>query len=301
MLTPIGLVGLGNAGSALATVLTRHELPVIGYDRDPARRAAVEHLPMECADSLDAVRERARVVVLSLPRADISRAVIAELVEGTPRPELIIETSTVTQSDALGCAALCTPAGVRFVDAAIAGGTAGMAAGTNLFLVGGADEDVELARPIIEVMAGSFVHLGPVGAGMAAKVINNAVMHAVMVVLIEASAMAARAGISMQTVIDLMRSKDGLMRPVDHRLQDRIMHADYEGGMSVSNARKDSLLALQMAQELGVPLYAIQASHTPYEIAQATGLGNLDYAALATLWESWTGVAFSDDAEAPAG
>ena len=54
------------------------------------------------------------------------------------------------------------------------------------------------------------------------------------------------------------------------------------------------MLALEMAQELGVPLYAIQASHTPYEIAEAGGMGQLDYAALATLWEQWSGVAFSE-------
>ena len=71
------------------------------------------------------------------------------------------------------------------------------------------------------------------------------------------------------------------------------MQGNYAGGMSVSNARKDSTLALQTAQELGVPLYAIQASHTPYEIAEALGMGNLDYAALATLWEQWASVQLS--------
>ena len=69
--------------------------------------------------------------------------------------------------------------------------------------------------------------------------------------------------------------------------------------MSVSNARKDSVLALETAQELGVPLYAIQAAHTPYEIAEALGMGNLDYAALATLWEQWSGMRFSDNASTP--
>jgi 3-hydroxyisobutyrate dehydrogenase-like beta-hydroxyacid dehydrogenase len=78
-----------------------------------------------------------------------------------------------------------------------------------------------------------------------------------------------------------------------HRLQERIMQGNYAGGMSVSNARKDSTLALQVAQELGVPLYAIQASHTPYEIAEALGMGDLDYAALATLWEQWANVQLS--------
>ena len=72
-----------------------------------------------------------------------------------------------------------------------------------------------------------------------------------------------------------------------------MINGNYAGGMSVSNARKDSTLALQTAQELGVPLYAIQASHTPYEIAEALGMGNLDYAALATLWEQWASVQLS--------
>ena len=71
------------------------------------------------------------------------------------------------------------------------------------------------------------------------------------------------------------------------------MQGNYVGGMSVSNARKDSTLALQTAQELGVPLYAIQASHTPYEIAEALGMGDLDYAVLATLWEQWASVQLS--------
>ena len=71
------------------------------------------------------------------------------------------------------------------------------------------------------------------------------------------------------------------------------MQGHYTGGMSVSNARKDSTLALATAQELGIPLYAILASHTPYEIAEALGMGNLDYASLATLWEQWTNVRFT--------
>jgi 3-hydroxyisobutyrate dehydrogenase-like beta-hydroxyacid dehydrogenase len=129
---------------------------------------------------------------------------------------------------------------------------------------------------------------------MGAKVVVNAVLHAVMVVLVEAGAMATKLGLPMQTLVDILRRDEGLMRPLTHRVQERIMHGNYQGGMSVSNARKDSILALATAQELGIPLYAIQASHTPYEIAEALGMGNLDYAALATLWEQWSGAQFTD-------
>ncbi|MBM3223640.1 MAG: NAD(P)-dependent oxidoreductase, partial [Candidatus Tectomicrobia bacterium] len=161
------------------------------------------------------------------------------------------------------------------------------------FLVGGEPEAVAHAHPVLEGMAESIRHLGPVGTGMGAKVVINAVAHAVMVVLIEAGAMATKLDLPMQTLVDLLRRPDGLGRPLTHRVQERIMQGNYEGGMSVSNARKDSTLALQTAQELGVPLYAIQASHTPYEIAEALGMGQLDYAALATLWEHWAGIAFT--------
>jgi len=83
------------------------------------------------------------------------------------------------------------------------------------------------------------------------------------------------------------------MRPLEHRMKDRIQNADYAGGMSVTNARKDSMLALETAQDLGVPLFAILAAHTPYEIAEQLGHGELDYACLAKLWEAWCNLRFA--------
>ena len=289
----IGIVALGNAGSAMAAALSG-KLPLIGYDRDPNRRQAVAGLAIECVDSVAEVAARARRVILSLPASDISQAVVTELLAGDRIPELIIETSTVTPKVAQTLDGLCRARQVRFVDAAIASGVAAMAAGQVTFLVGGEPSDVEQARPVLTPMAKKIMHLGPVGAGMGAKVVNNAVMHAVMVVLIEAAALAAKLDIPMPTLVDLLAGEEGLKRPLTHRVCERMMQGHYDGGMSVLNARKDSTLALEIAQQLGVPLYAIQASHTPYEIAAASGLENLDYAALAMLWEQWCGVRFVD-------
>lgn len=292
MQTTVGIIGLGNAGSAMATALSG-KMPLLGFDTNPARRHAVAHLALEWMASLSELAQRVGTVVLSLPKPEISKAVVTELVQGEKAPDLIIETSTITPQVAQDLDAICRPYHVRFVDAAIANGVASMAAGNITFLVGGEPEDVARAHPVLEGMAEAIMHLGPVGTGMGAKVVVNAVAHAVMVVLIEAGAMATKLGLPMQTLVDILRRPEGLIRPLTHRLQERIMQGHYAGGMSVSNARKDSTLALQTAQELGVPLYAIQASHTPYEIAEALGMGNLDYAALATLWEQWAGVQLS--------
>jgi 3-hydroxyisobutyrate dehydrogenase len=293
MQTHVGIVGLGNAGSAMATALSG-KMPLIGFDTDPNRRQAVAHLALDCVASLPELARRAGTVVLSLPHPDISKRVVAELLEGTPHPGLIIETSTVTHTVAQALHARCTAQQVGFIDAAIANGVASMAAGKITFLVGGTPEDVAKAEPVLKAMATSIMHLGPVGSGMGAKIVVNAVLHAVMVALIEASAMATKLGLPMQTLVDILKREEGLMRPLTHRVQERIMRGDYSGGMSVANARKDSTLALATAQELGIPLYAILASHTPYEIAEALGMGHLDYASLALLWEQWTGARLSE-------
>jgi 3-hydroxyisobutyrate dehydrogenase len=291
--TTVGIVGLGNAGSAMATALSG-KMPLVGFDVNPDRRQAVAHLALDWVPSLADMARRAGIVVLSLPHPDISKRAVVELIQGEPAPDLIIETSTVTHTIAQELHALCQPRHVGFVDAAIASGVASMAAAKITFLVGGTPDDVAEAEPVLKAMAASIMHLGPVGAGMGAKIVVNAVMHAVMVVLIEAGAMATKLGLPMQTLVDILKRDEGLMRPLTHRVQERIMQGNYTGGMSVSNARKDSVLAIATAQELGIPLHAILASHTPYEIAEAVGMGNLDYAALATLWEQWTGVQFSN-------
>jgi 3-hydroxyisobutyrate dehydrogenase-like beta-hydroxyacid dehydrogenase len=273
----------------MATALAG-QLPLLGYDVNPQRRQAVAHLAIECVASLADLAARANTIVLSLPRPEISHAVVTELLQSAKAPSVIIETSTVTPAVAQQLYALCQARQVHFVDAAIANGVASMAAGKITFLVGGEADAVAQAHPVLEAMAAAIMHLGPPGTGMGAKVVVNAVLHAVMVVLIEGGAMMTKLGLPLQTLVDILRREEGLLRPLTHRVQERMMQGNYHGGMSVSNARKDSTLALAMAQDLGIPLYAILASHTPYEIAEAMGLGDLDYASLATLWEQWTGV-----------
>jgi 3-hydroxyisobutyrate dehydrogenase-like beta-hydroxyacid dehydrogenase len=291
MSNTIAMIGLGNAGAALAHALSG-KFPLTGYDVNSGRQSAVEHLEITWSESLESAVAEADVVLFSLPRPDISIDVAAALAASRGRARLVIETSTITPKVARELAGICAGADIGFVDAAIAGGVQSMAAGRNTFLVGGSEEDFTRARAVLEPIAERIHHLGPVGAGSGAKVVNNAVMHAVMVVLIEAGAMASKLEIPMPTMIEILARPDGLMRPLEHRMGERMRDENYAGGMSVANARKDSTLALETAQDLGVPMFATLAAHTPYEIAQQAGLGELDYAALAKLWESWCDVRF---------
>jgi 3-hydroxyisobutyrate dehydrogenase len=282
-------------GAAIVTRLGgRVDLGVFDVDQDRREAVALE-AGATAIDSVAELGKRSNYVVLSLPNATISRAVIRELLESMVAGSVIVETSTVNPSDVEASHALCAAAGIHLVDAAILSGVAQMAGGSSTLLVGGEPDDVAAASAVLDLIATDQVRLGRPGTGMAAKVGNNAVSHAVMVVLIEAIAMVSAAGVPMDVFANLLaRPEAGLIRPLTHRIQERLATGDFEGGMPTEAARKDSVLALELAQKHGIPLFAIQAAHVPYEIAVSSGLAREDYVAVARLWEQWTGRPFVD-------
>lgn len=274
-------------GAAVASQLVEH-FTVLGYDTDSSRAEQTSReLGVVSCESLSDLA-RATTVILCLPTPDISRDVCEVLVPELAPGSIVIETSTVNPSDMTALASVTDEHGVGLIDAAIAAGVGQMKAGTAALLVGGAEPEVAQALPVLHAIGATVKHLGPLGSGAALKVINNAVAHAVMVVLVEAAALAEASGVSRKDLTDLMTGSDaGLTRPLEHRLMERIAAGDYAGGMPIQAAHKDSTLALSLAQSTGVPIFAIQASHTVYELALADGKGRLDYASIAQLWESW--------------
>lgn len=293
----VGVIGLGNAGLSIASALARH-FTVVGHDANSDRKEALAGSGIQWADSAEAVTAGAGTVLLSLPHPDISHKVVDAITRTPGKATLLIETSTVTPKVARDLDRKCRAVGIAFVDAGVVGGLKAMVAGETTFLVGAEDADVDMVHRILGPVSGRIFHLGGVGAGSGAKVVNNAVMHAEMVVLLEAVAMAERLGIPTAKMVEILAQPMGIMRPLEHRLGERVLGDNYDNGMSVSNARKDSVLALETAQDLGVPLFATAAAHAPYEIAERLGYGNLDYAVLARLWESWCGVEFKQKAAA---
>jgi len=297
--TRIGLCGLGQMGLAVATRLATC-FDVVAVDPDPARRALADAVTgVTAVEALTEVAEHS-TIVLSLPTPAISVQICSDLAGMLASGSLVIETSTVLPRDMIACAAVLAPAGVAIVDAAILSGVGQMASGAATLLLGGDDADIARAQPVLDVIGSSTQRFGGLGAGMAAKVVNNAVAHAVMVVLVEGFAMAKSQGLDVKTIADMLAAPDGgLIRPLTHRMMQRVANGDFEGGMPLDAARKDSTLALAMAQDGHVPLFATQAAHTVYDLAVARGLGRADYAVLATLWEQWGEMSLTYRTEVP--
>lgn len=290
----VGLIGLGNMGAAVAGRLVGHG-DVVGFDLDAGRRADAAAIGVRSVSTLEAFAQT-HTVLLSLPSPAISLTVARQLSEILPAGSLVVETSTVNPADMAGLAAVLAPAGIRVVDVAILSGVGGMRDGSSILLAGGADVDLDAVAPLLASMSSKVLRFGALGSGMAAKVINNAVAHAVMVVLAEAAALGVTNGIAIDDLVDLLKDPEaGLTRPLTHRVAERVAGRQYDGGMPTEAARKDSVLALQLAQSSKVPLFAIQGAHTAYELAVAAGLARDDYAAIATLWEGWSQISLARD------
>ena len=283
----VALYGLGNMGYLVGQRLAAR-FTVMAADLDAAAltRAAAEYQaePITEASQLS----ECAAVVLCLPSPAASHGVLRQIAPNLSRDCIVIETSTVNPADISESASILAPHGIRLIDASIMAGVSQMEAGSAMLLVGGAETDVAQVRDVLDAIAPKTIHFGPVGAGAAAKVINNAVAHAVMVVVVEAGAMATASGLDCSKLVDLLADKQmGLHRPLTHRYAERIMSGNYAGGMPLEAARKDSVLALELAQSLGVPLFAIQGAHCVYEMAQCAGHGRDDYAAVAKIWDEW--------------
>lgn len=287
----IGLIGLGQAGISLATALLRR-FDLIGYDLNADRCAIAGDAGVHIAASSAAVADACEIVLLSLPTPQASRSAALKLAQGQIAGRLVIETSTVSPEDIDWLSAFFATYQATVMDSAIVGGVHKLAAGKTTFLVGGSHADFARAKPVLDVMAEEIFHLGAAGSGMRAKLINNAIAHTTMVTLLEGAALASKAGVPIDLYYKLLRRESGLLRPLTHRIGERVMGQDFEGGMNTANARKDSALAIEFANKMGVPLFTMQASHSVYEMAVGEGLGALDYASISKLWERWLCVSF---------
>lgn len=293
----VGVIGLGNMGSAIAEQINKHPYQVIGFDIDKSKCEAINQIGIETEDEIESVAQKADYIILSMPKSKISKGIIEAVSPLMKKTAMIIETSTVLPDEMVEFREICGAHQIKIIDAAILGGVGHMTSNTAELLVGDSDGIFSEVHDVL-LSFSQHVHLmGEIGSGMAAKVINNGVAHAVMSVIVESSSLAMKLGIDPERIYELLKGETALLRPLTHRYHERIQKGNYEGGMSTNNARKDSALFLKLAQEKGVPLFSVQSAHTVYDIAAESGYSQKDYSSIAKLWEEWVDIDFTAEKE----
>ena len=254
----IAFIGLGHMGGGMAPNLVKagHEVHAFDLSED-ALAHAVEAGCLRAGSTADAVKD-ADVVITMLPAAQHVRAVYEnDVAPNAKAGALLIDCSTIDVTSAREVGAGLDELGFEFVDAPVSGGIAAAAGGSLTFMVGGSDEAFELARPFLEPMAKAVIHAGHLGAGQAAKICNNMILGATMVVTCEAFVLAQKLGLDPQVFFDISSKASGQSwsmtsyAPVPGVGPDTPADHDYEGGFAAALMLKDLKLAEEAAQSVG--------------------------------------------------
>ena len=254
----IAFIGLGHMGGGMAPNLVKagHEVHAFDLSED-ALAHAVEAGCLRAGSTADAVKD-ADVVITMLPAAQHVRAVYEnDVAPNAKAAALLIDCSTIDVTSAREVGAGLDELGFEFVDAPVSGGIAAAAGGSLTFMVGGSDEAFERARPFLEPMAKAVIHAGHLGAGQAAKICNNMILGATMVVTCEAFVLAQKLGLDPQVFFDISSKASGQSwsmtsyAPVPGVGPDTPADHDYEGGFAAALMLKDLKLAEEAAQSVG--------------------------------------------------
>ena len=200
----VGFIGLGNMGRHMATNLAKAGYEVAGFD---IATACPEELVQ--ANSSVAAAEDSDVVITMLPDGDSLRSVASEIIPAMSNGTVLLDCSTVDIASAQATANDSDSAGIHFVDAPVSGGVAGAENATLTFMAGGTGAAFDIVQPLLKAMGARSVHCGPAGSGQAAKICNNMILGATMIVTCEAFGLADRLGLSREKMFEVVSSSSG--------------------------------------------------------------------------------------------
>lgn len=217
----IGFVGVGNQGGPMAARVVAAGHPLVVWARRPEALGALLSAGAEQATDLADLGARATMIEVCV----VDDAALREVVTGpggllgSMRPGGSIAVhSTVHPDTVKELAVEAASAGVSVLDAPVSGGHDAAAEGRLLVLAGGAAADIARWRPVLEAFASTVVHLGPLGAGQLAKLVNNALMAAQFRLADDAHELAAGLGLDPGALLEAMAHGSGASFSLDvHR------------------------------------------------------------------------------------
>ena len=282
----IAFLGLGNMGAPMAANLVKAGHTVAGFDLVEAAKQAAAGAGVSIAPSASEAVRAADAVITMLPAGKHVLASWSDFLAAAPKGALVIDCSTIDVDSARKAHQAGSAAGMLTLDAPVSGGVGGATAGTLTFMCGGSPEAFAKAKPLLEAMGKRIVHCGAAGAGQAAKICNNMILGATMIVTCEAFALAEKLGLEAQALFDVASTASGQSWsltsycPVPGPVPASPANRDYKPGFAASLMLKDLKLAQEAAASVGAatPLGAEAAQL--YALFVASGHGGDDFSGM---------------------
>lgn len=288
----VGFIGLGLMGMPMAHNLLKAKFPVVVYNRSAGKVEEIKAAGAEGAGSPAGVATRTDVVITCLPMPrDVEQVFLGENgVVARARPgQVFIDMSTIDVATHQRIAAAAAEKGAGYLDAPVSGGVGGARAGTLTIMVGGDAADLERARPVLEAMGRTIYHVGPLGTGAIAKLINNMVGAANTLAAAEGLVLGVKAGLDPELLTQIVQDSSGGSKAFT-LTSTSALNRSFAPGFMIDLAAKDVRLAVDLANQLGVRVLAGAMASASLTEAAGAGLGRQTSTAVIQLLERTAGV-----------
>ena len=285
----IAFIGLGNMGLPMAVNLAKAGNAVTAFDLSADAIGQAREQGLRIAGSAAEAVEGAAVVISMLPASrHVESLYLGEggLVGELPADTLVIDCSTIAPASAKKVAEAAAAFGLQMLDAPVSGGTAGAAAGTLTFIVGGDAAVLERARPVLQAMGKNIFHMGDNGAGQVAKLCNNMALGVIMAVTGEALALGTAHGLDPKVLSQMMAVSTSrswateVCNPWPGVLENAPASRGYSGGFGSDLMLKDMGLAVEAAMGVGATIPLGEAARNLYAMNRQAGRGGLDFSSV---------------------
>ena len=287
----VGFIGLGVMGKPMAGHLVDagHEVGV--FNRSRAKVDELETHGAVGALGPAQVGEKSDVVITMLPDSpDVEHVLFGtEGVVSTLRPgSLVIDCSTISPTAAIELAARLAEKGIAFVDAPVSGGEAGAIAGALAVMVGGEEEAVRRAIDVLDAVAATLVHVGPVGGGQLVKAANQMLVAGNIALVGEAVTLLQRSDVNVEAALTVLGGGLAASKVLETKAP-KMLTRDFEPGFRVDLHHKDLKIALAAAEQaqIAVPLTGVITQLV--QALRSAGDGGLDHSALIKALERLSG------------
>jgi 3-hydroxyisobutyrate dehydrogenase-like beta-hydroxyacid dehydrogenase len=285
----VGFIGLGIMGSLQAMNLAKagYELTVFNRTRAKADAWVAEH-GGTAVDSPREVAAASDVVITMVVDGPQVEAMIEDALEGARPGTLFIDMSTIAPGTARALDERLRAAGHPFVDAPVTGSSPKARTGTLTIMCGGAQADIERARPLFEIMGEKIVVCGEAGQGQAVKVISQAITAVNCATLAQGLVLARQAGVDVGALLQTMDggSSDSTMRQLKGK---PMLEHDFTPLFKLAHMLKDIQLCLTEARTAGSAFPFAGLAAELYGAGVGRGLGEQDFAAVLEVVEGITG------------
>jgi 3-hydroxyisobutyrate dehydrogenase-like beta-hydroxyacid dehydrogenase len=288
----VAFLGLGIMGSRMAANLARagHDLAVWNRTAATARAWLGAHAGRFARTPADAAAGSEVVITMVVDGPQVEAVLLGDdgAARGAAPGVLCVDMSTIGPAWAAGIGARLVAAGLRFVDAPVTGSSPKAEDGTLTIMAGGDAADVARARPLFEAMGETIVHVGPLGHGQKAKLVNNAVAAANTLIVAEALVAADALGIDLDRLLAVLGAGAAASSMLALKAGPMRAH-DYAARFKTEHMLKDVALCLEATREAGVPFPSAGTVREALVAAVAHGYGADDFASLLAVVEGAAG------------